>query len=99
MTRVPRIRSTIPPATFGQQRERLSKHAIYLKLSHLELEKRRRGAEMDLMRSRLTALQQRVNALTEEIERLKALEAEIADAATGFEASAPEAGGALRIEY
>ncbi|MEM9302485.1 MAG: hypothetical protein AAGE01_10265 [Pseudomonadota bacterium] len=91
-----RIRSTVPPLTYGGTRERLSRHAIYLRLSHLEIEKRRRASELALVKQRLAAISQRMATLGDEIDHLKALESRVDES---FEVEEYESPDALKIEY
>ncbi len=69
MSRFVRIRTTIPPRTYGSGRKAATPHALLLRMSFLELERQRRTQELEQLQARAIKLQARV----EEIEREKAV--------------------------
>lgn len=72
MARFKRIRTTLPARTLAGQKTQPSTHALYLKMSHLAMERRRRQAEIDNMTARCAVLRQRVTAIDRELADLAA---------------------------
>jgi hypothetical protein len=68
MTQVARIRTTIPPRTYGAGRKASTPSAILLRMSFLELERQRRVQETAQMQARSIKLAARI----EQIDREKA---------------------------
>lgn len=73
MTRFPRIGTTIPKRTLASRKLVPNKHAVYLKLSNLELERQRRHVEIGHATSRVTSLKRRIGEIDREIARMLAL--------------------------
>jgi cell division protein FtsB len=67
MAKFKRVKSTIPGRTWSGRKVQVSNHAIYLKLSFLSQERRRRQVEMDNLKARLELLQKRMTAIDQEI--------------------------------
>jgi hypothetical protein len=76
MSRFARIRTTIPPRTFGAGQKAATPHALLLRMSFLELERQRRIQEQEQLQSRGLKLQARIEEIDREKAQLKtALEA------------------------
>jgi uncharacterized protein (DUF111 family) len=67
MSKFARIRTTIPPRTYGAGKKAATPAAILLRMSFLELERQRRVQETELLSARAIKLQSRI----EEIDREK----------------------------
>ena len=72
MTKFKRIKSTIPSRTWSGRKMQVSNHAIYLKLSFLSQERRRRQIELSNLQARIESLQKRMVAVDLEIAKLSA---------------------------
>jgi hypothetical protein len=64
-----RIRTTIPPRTYGAGRKAATPHSLLLRMSFLELERQRRVQETEQLTARAIKLHSRI----EEIDREKLL--------------------------
>ena len=73
MAKFKRVKSTIPSRTWSGRKVQVSNHAIYLKLSFLSQERRRRQVELDNLKARIELLQKRMVAVDQEIAKLSAL--------------------------
>lgn len=72
MARFKRIRTTLPARTLAGQKTQPSTHAMYLKMSHLAMERRRRQVEIDNMSARTAVLRARVATIDRELAELAA---------------------------
>ena len=57
MAKFKRVKSTIPSRTWSGRKVQVSNHAIYLKLSFLSQERRRRQIELENLKARIELLQ------------------------------------------
>ena len=71
MSSLARIRTTIPPRTFGAGRKSASPSAILLRMSFIELERQRRVQEIAQLQSRSIKLQSRIEEIDREKETLR----------------------------
>jgi hypothetical protein len=67
MSRFARIRTTIPPRTYGTGRKATTPHALLLRMSFLELERQRRVQETEQLTVRGIKLQSRIEEIDREI--------------------------------
>jgi hypothetical protein len=72
MAKFKRVKSTMPSRTWSGRKVQVSNHAIYLKLSFLSQERRRRQVELDNLKARIELLQKRMVAVDQEIVKLSA---------------------------
>jgi len=71
MTQIARIRTTIPPRTYGSGRKAATPSAILLRMSFLEPERQRRVQETALLRARSIKLQTRIEQIDREKDTLR----------------------------
>jgi hypothetical protein len=67
MSRFARIRTTIPPRTYGTGRKAATPHALLLRMSFLELERQRRVQETEQLTARNIKLQSRIEEIDREM--------------------------------
>jgi hypothetical protein len=67
MSQFVRVRTTIPPRTYGATRKAVTPHSLLLRMSFLELERQRRIQETEQLTARGIKLRSRI----EEIDREK----------------------------
>ena len=76
MSKFRRIRTTVPPKTLAGRRTQPDSHAIYLRMSYLAMERKRRqievdnlGARLELFRNRLTVIDRELAKLADQVAR------------------------------
>lgn len=72
MAKFKRVKSTIPSRTWSGRKVQVSSHAIYLKLSFLAQERRRRQIELENLKARIDLLCKRIASVDVEMEKLSA---------------------------
>jgi hypothetical protein len=72
MSKFVRIRTTIPPRTYGSGRKAETPHALLLRMSFLELERQRRVLENEQLTMRSIKLLTRIEEIDREKLQLKA---------------------------
>jgi len=70
MAKFRRINTTVPQRTLGSRKVQAPTHAIYLRMSFLAMERRRRQVEVDNMQARLVLLRKRISVIDKELETL-----------------------------
>lgn len=96
MANFKRIKTTIPGRTVGGRRLQPSTHTIYLRLSFLALEKKRRLGEVVKAEARLEIVRRRLVAIDLEAEKLHKL----GDLNMNpLPADPPQAPGSISIRY
>jgi hypothetical protein len=71
-----RIKTTVPQRTLGSKAQKLKLHSVYLRMSHLAMERLRRETEIQNLKARLELLDKRVAAIDAELVKLRELAAQ-----------------------
>lgn len=70
MSKFRRIRTTMPPKTLAGRRTQPDSHAVYLRMSYLAMERKRRQVEVDNLSTRLEMLRARLTVIDRELAKL-----------------------------